>query len=197
MTRSSSTVASSTAAPSSSSTLKPSSTSTTPTGLPTATAAGTVNIARLPGVVAKASSSIAKSPPAGAIDGSYGGVSWLGFGNAAQEWVSTGTKGQWLELSFPAQYTLKDVFLVGRVNYFQTITSATLNFTDGTVITLPTGVPSSGGHVSLGAAGLTVSGVRLTVTGTSATTSQAGLSEIELCASLAFLSLSLLVGGSS
>lgn len=131
----------------------------------------------------KASSSIVKSPPSGAVDGNTGGVSFLGFGNAAQEWVSTGTDGQWIELSFPAKYLLKDVYLVGRTNFLQSITDATLNFTDGTLVNLPSGVPSSGGHVSLGSVGIYASGVRLTVKDTSFSTTQAGLAEIELCAS--------------
>ncbi|GAA6015570.1 hypothetical protein JCM10207_008130 [Rhodosporidiobolus poonsookiae] len=156
-----------------------SSAAATSTGLPVAPAqAASVNIAQISGVKATASSSITKSPPAGAIDGNIGGVSALGLGKPAQEWVADGTKGQWIELNWPNQYLMRDIVLYGRVNALQSVSSAVLNFTDGTVITTGA-LSSSGSHVSLGA-GLTSSGVRVTITGVGLTTTQAGLAEIQI-----------------
>ncbi|GAA5902982.1 hypothetical protein JCM6882_009662 [Rhodosporidiobolus microsporus] len=156
-----------------------SSTSAAATGLPTAAAqAGSVNIAQIAGVKVTASSNINKSPPAGAIDGKIGGVSALGLGNAAQEWVANGVKGEWIELNWPENYLMKDIVLYGRVNALQSVTGGALNFTDGTVIKVGS-LSSAGSHVSLGS-GLTVSGVRLTVTSGSLTTTAAGLAEIQI-----------------
>ncbi|GJN87828.1 hypothetical protein Rhopal_000783-T1 [Rhodotorula paludigena] len=175
ITRSSS--ASSTAIPSSSSSsVAPSSTKSA--ALPTSTTGASVNIARINGVVATASSSISKSPPSGAIDGNNGGVSALGFGNAAQEWVANGKQGQWIELALPANYLLREVVLRGRVNTWSSITSGVLNFTDGTTIKVGA-VSPSGSSVSLGS-GIAATGMRFTITGTSYLTTQAGLAEIEL-----------------
>ncbi|GAA5826186.1 hypothetical protein JCM11251_007199 [Rhodosporidiobolus azoricus] len=156
-----------------------SSTSAAATGLPTAPAQGsTVNIARITGVKVTASSHITKSPPAGAIDGNIGGVSLLGLGNAAQEWVANGVKGEWIELDWPQNYLMQDIVLYGRVNSMQGIASGVLNFTDGTVIKVGA-LSSSGSHVSLGS-GITVSGVRFTVMGGTLTTTQAGLAELSI-----------------
>ncbi|GAA6029989.1 hypothetical protein JCM8097_009203 [Rhodosporidiobolus ruineniae] len=164
----------------SSSVVASSTSSAVATGLPTAAAqAATVDIARLPGCTATASSFISKSPPAGAIDGNIGGVSALGLGTASQEWVASGTTGQWWEINCDKQYLMRDLVLYGRVNTWQSVTSGALNFTDGTVIKVGSIASSGGSHVSLGD-GITSSGVRLTVTGVSLTTTRAGLAEVQI-----------------
>lgn len=162
---------------------KASSTSAAPTatGLPKAPLTGaTVNIARIAGTVATASSNIPSSPASGVIDGKIGGLSLLGLGKAAEEWVAAGTSPQWIELKWTKQYFMRKIVLYGRVNSLNTVTSGVLSFSDGTIIKVSGSISSTGSIVSLGS-GIYASSVRFTTAGTSLTSTSVGLSEIEIC----------------
>ena len=107
-----------------------------------------------------------------------GGASLLGLGGVAKnEWVATTGANAWVQLTFPANYLMKEVILFGRTNTAATqVTAGTLSFSDGT--TLETGSIATGGTtVLLGSAGKTVSWVRFTAT---KVTGVAGLAEMQI-----------------
>jgi LmbE family N-acetylglucosaminyl deacetylase len=97
------------------------------------------------------------------------------------EWATVGGGvGSWLKLAWPVSYTISDVVLFDRPNLNDQITSGTLTFSNGTVV-------SFGALPNNGATGLTVTlaapiattSVLMTVTGVSSTTLNVGLSEIQ------------------
>ncbi|SCZ92526.1 BZ3500_MvSof-1268-A1-R1_Chr5-2g07944 [Microbotryum saponariae] len=161
---------------SSTSTSSTSSATTTTTGLSRAQPSN-VNIARLPGVTATASSFRASSPPSGANDGIIGGLELDGSGNAAQEWsTGTGTVPAWIQLTWPQSYLIKTVVLFPPVNLLNAIRAGTLTFSDGS--TANVGVLSPfGTQINLGA-GKTTSSLRFTITGAAVARNGVGISEM-------------------
>jgi hypothetical protein len=127
--------------------------------------------------VATASSVQGGSPsgPEGAIDGFVGGYP----DDSSQEWASNGEKaGAWLQLDWKTPQTVDRIWLYDRPNTDDQITSGTITFSDGS--TLPFGaLPNDASQpVELVFPPKTIASLKLTVTGTSPTTQNIGLSEI-------------------
>ncbi|WP_436522516.1 DUF7402 domain-containing protein [Actinoplanes sp. HUAS TT8] len=94
------------------------------------------------------------------------------------EWVTAGeTIGAWLDLRWPTPQRLGQIALYDRPGAASQVTAGLLHFSDGS--TIPVGaLPDDGSPLILTFAPRTVSGLRLTVTGVSAATTDVGLAEI-------------------
>jgi hypothetical protein len=140
--------------------------------------AGTLtNVAPLASATASSQSTSTGQLASAAIDGVISGYP----SDNTAEWASVGGgAGSWLKLTWPVSYTISSVVLFDRPNLNDQITSGTLTFSDGTVVSFAS-LPNNG------ATGLTVTlatpivttSVLLSVTGVSATTLNVGLSEIQ------------------
>jgi hypothetical protein len=112
-----------------------------------------------------------------AIDGVISGYP----NDTTAEWATVGGGvGSWLKLTWPVSYTISDVVLWDRPNLNDQVTSGTLTFSDGTVVSFSS-LPNDGATgltVTLAAPKATTS-LLLTVTGVSSTTLNVGLSEIQ------------------
>jgi hypothetical protein len=100
--------------------------------------------------------------------------------NAAEWATEGGGAGSWLRLTWAESYTIDHVVLYDRPNFDDQITSGTLTFSDGTVVSfgeLPND-GTTGVTVTLPSA-ITTTALLMTVTGVSSTTLNIGLSEIE------------------
>ena len=97
------------------------------------------------------------------------------------EWATEGGGvGSWLRLTWAESYTIDHVVLYDRPNLADQVTSGTLTFSDGTVVSfgeLPND-GTTGLTVTLPSA-ITTTALLMTVTGVSSTTLNIGLSEIE------------------
>ncbi|SCV72561.1 BQ2448_4098 [Microbotryum intermedium] len=153
-----------------------SSAATTTTGLATAPPPN-VNIARLSGVMATASSYRASSPPSGVNDGVIGGLALDGSGNATEEWsTGTGTVPAWIQLQWPQSCLIKTVVLFPPVNLVNAVRAGILTFSDGS--TANVGVLSPlGTQINLGA-GRTTSSLRFTITVGAPSRNAVGIAEM-------------------
>ncbi len=100
--------------------------------------------------------------------------------NAAEWATEGGGAGSWLRLTWAESYTIDHVVLYDRPNFDDQITSGTLTFSDGTVVSFGA-LPNDGTTgltVTLPSA-ITTTALLMTVTGVSSTTLNIGLSEIE------------------
>ena len=100
--------------------------------------------------------------------------------DSTKEWATIGGKaGSWLQLTWSAPVAIDRVVLYDRPNADDQVTSATLSFSDGTSV--PAGTLTNSGAATTVTFGLkTVTSVRFTVNGTSATTHNIGLAEIQV-----------------
>ena len=111
-----------------------------------------------------------------AVDGVVDGWS----GDYTREWATIGgLSGSWLELNWSSAYQINQVVLFDRPNLSDQITSATLNFSDGTTITTG-GLDNAGSGVVINFTPLIANRLRVTVTTVSGATVNVGLSEIEV-----------------
>jgi hypothetical protein len=142
-----------------------------------AAASGATNVAPLATATASSQNTSTGQLASSAIDGVISGYP---ADNTAEWATQGGGVGSWLELTWSEPYTLSSVVLFDRPNLDDQITSGTLTFSDGTVI-------SFGELSNAGTTGLTVTPTTpittttllMTVTGVSATTANIGLSEIQ------------------
>jgi hypothetical protein len=133
------------------------------------------NVAPLATATASTQNTSTGQTAAKAIDGVVDGYP----GNYAAEWATTGEgTGAWLQLTWAAPVELDRLVLHDRPNEYDQVTGATLTFSDGSTVAVPS--------LSDTAAGVTVSftarsttSVRVTVTSVSGSTSNVGLAEVE------------------
>ncbi|HYI32865.1 MAG TPA: PIG-L family deacetylase [Glaciibacter sp.] len=136
----------------------------------------TGNAAREQGVTVTASSSSGDGQhPEKAIDGYPVGAPM----DAAHEWVTSGGgAGSWIELTFSSPTRLDGVTFHDRPNADDQITAATLEFSDGSSVPVPT-LPNNGSGLTIRFPVRTVTSVRLVINSVSATTTAVGLAEFE------------------
>ncbi|MCU1442340.1 MAG: hypothetical protein JWQ59_490 [Cryobacterium sp.] len=136
----------------------------------------TKNAAREHGVTVAASSSKATAQRAvKAVDGYPVGAPM----DVAHEWVTRGGgAGSWIELTFPSPTPLDGVTLFDRPNADDQVTGATLEFSDGSSVGVPT-LPNNGSGLTIRFPVRTVTSVRLEITSVSSTTTEVGLAEFE------------------
>jgi hypothetical protein len=110
-----------------------------------------------------------------AIDGVVDGFP----GDHTKEWATIGGgAGSSLQITWQSPVTLVGVVLHDRINLNDQVTSATLQFSDGT--TLPVGVlPNDGSSYTIAFPAKATTSLLLTITGVSSTTQNIGLAEIE------------------
>ncbi|KAI5475263.1 Carbohydrate-Binding Module Family 1 protein, cellulose binding protein [Pseudohyphozyma bogoriensis] len=133
---------------------------------------------------ATASSYSSGQPATAAIDGLIGGYTTAG-GIYTQEWASNGQGvGAWLLLTWPEAIVVDTVVLYDRPNLNDQVTSASLQFSNGTTVTVGSLI-NDGSAYPVSISNVSTTSLLFTVTGVSASTSNAGLSEIEVYGSLA------------
>ncbi|MFI1988307.1 PIG-L family deacetylase [Actinoplanes sp. NPDC020271] len=129
------------------------------------------NVAAQARVTASSANVATVQLPAKAVDGRLGPA-------LTGEWVTAGeTAGAWLDLRWPAPQRLDRVVLYDRPNPVDRITAGILRFSDGSRVEVGP-LPDGGAPLQVTFPPRTVSGLRFTVTGVSATTANAGLAEI-------------------
>ena len=139
-----------------------------------------VNLAS--GGTATASSSSGTSTPASAIDGLFGGYSDAdGDTTDAQEWSSDGEgTGAWLKVVLAAAgSSVNKVVLSDRPNTNDWVTGGTLSFSDGSSVAVGA-LTNDGASVAVAFTARAVDWVMFTVTKVASTTSNIGLSEIQV-----------------
>ena len=110
-----------------------------------------------------------------AIDGVVGGYP----GDYTREWATQGGRaGSWLRLTWATPVALSHVVLYDRPNAGDQITSAHLNFSDGSSMTVGS-LPNAGAALTVAFPDKTVTWVELVVDTVSASTINVGLSEFE------------------
>ena len=100
-------------------------------------------------------------------------------GDYTREWATNGGGvGSWLQLTWSQPQTLDHVVLYDRPNTGDQITAATLTFSDGTTVSVPT-LPNDGSARTVSFPAHATTSLRLTVTAVSSTTGSVGLAELE------------------
>ena len=138
-----------------------------------ASAAG--NVASAASVTASSENTASGQAAAKAVDGVIAGHPV----DATREWATVGGKaGSYLNLAFPAPVTLNKVVLYDRPNTNDQITGATLTFSDGTTVPVPS-LDNAGQATTITFPGRATTSLRLTVTTVSGTTRNVGLAELQ------------------
>ncbi len=147
---------------------------TIPPSSPLAQAAG--NLALTATVTASSQNSATSQTAAKAVDGVATGYPT----DSTKEWATVGGKaGSWLQTSWTSPMVIDRVVLFDRPNADDQVTAGTLVFSDGTSV--PTGsLNNNGAATTVTFAPRTVTSVRFNVTGTSSTTYNIGLAEIQV-----------------
>ncbi|KAM0756053.1 hypothetical protein T439DRAFT_283260, partial [Meredithblackwellia eburnea MCA 4105] len=139
-----------------------------------ANATSNINLAMLATATASSYASAAQGPPK-AIDGVATGYPT----DYTREWASNGeTVGAWLKLTWSRMYSIDSIVLYDRPNTDDWITGGTITWSDGTTLTVPS-LYNAGTATTLSFATKNTSSIKFTVTSTSSSTSNAGLSEIQ------------------
>ena len=100
-------------------------------------------------------------------------------GDPKHEWTTVGEKtGAWLNLAWGAPQTLTSITLYDRPNSSDQITTASLSFSDNSVVPIGA-LPNNGTPLTVKFAAKATTSVRLTITGVSSTTTNIGLAEIQ------------------
>ena len=134
------------------------------------------NIAPLATVTASTQNATTGQTAAKAVDGVTSGYPT----NPTSEWATTGQGvGAWLNLAWSAPYSVTQVVLYDRPNTNDQITSATIAFSDGSSITVGP-LNNNGTATTYSFPARVITGLRMTVTGVSASTANVGLSEIQV-----------------
>ncbi|GAA5983759.1 hypothetical protein JCM11641_001748 [Rhodosporidiobolus odoratus] len=124
--------------------------------------------------------SVTSQGPEKAIDGVISGYTSDGNGDHTKEWASDhGGAGTWLTLTWPSAITANRIVLYDRPNLNDQITAATLTFSDGSSLAVPS-LNNDGSATALDFAARTFDSLTLTVTAISSTTSSAGLAELQV-----------------
>jgi hypothetical protein len=150
------------------------STVTITVGTPT----GTGNIAPLATATASSQNTSTGQVASAAIDGVISGYP----DDSTAEWATEGGGvGSWLKLTWSEPYTITSAVLYDRPNLDDQITSGTLTFSDGTVLSFGS-LPNAGtpGLTVTPTTPVTATSLLMTVTGVSSSTLNVGLSEIEV-----------------
>ncbi|GAA5929274.1 uncharacterized protein JCM15063_004106 [Sporobolomyces koalae] len=130
---------------------------------------------------ATASSSSFGQGPYHAVDGWANGYREDGSGSYDQEWASNGEKaGAWLNLVWNSPITFNQLVLFDRPNLDDQITAANITFGDGSFVSVGTLFNDGTATYFNLSSTVTTSSLRLTITGVSSSTGNAGLSEIEI-----------------
>lgn len=135
-----------------------------------------VNIAGRARVTASSENTQSQQTAKKAVDGEVGG-----FPKApGKEWVASGEgAGAWIQLDWTNPHTVSRVVLFDRPNPADQITGATLTFSDGTTVTVPT-LPNGGAKHVVNIPPRATTSLRVTVTAVKPGTSNAGLAELEV-----------------
>jgi uncharacterized repeat protein (TIGR02543 family) len=142
----------------------------------TVTSAQPTNIAPLATVTASTQNTTTGQTAVKAVDGVIDGYP----GDYTKEWATTGQRvGAFLNLAWSAPYSVSQVVLYDRPNTNDQITSATLAFSDGSSITVGP-LNNNGTATPYSFPARVITGLRMTVTGVSASTANIGLSEIQV-----------------
>jgi hypothetical protein len=150
-----------------------------PTSTRTATATSApVNLARLASASASSENSSTSQTADKAIDGVIDGYP----GDYTKEWATVwGGAGSWLKLSWASPQTVSRIVLYDRPNGNDQITSGTLQFNDGSSVTVgPLNNDGTGVTVLVGSK--TITSVQLNITSVAPTTQNIGLAEIQVYA---------------
>ncbi len=111
-----------------------------------------------------------------AIDGVIDGYP----GDYTKEWVTLGGgAGSWLKLTWTSPQTISRVVLYDRPNLNDQITGGTLQFSDGSNVSVGA-LNNDGSAVTFNFTAKTVTSVQLTITSVSASTQNVGLAEIQV-----------------
>jgi hypothetical protein len=111
-----------------------------------------------------------------AIDGVIDG--WPG--DYTKEWATAGGGvGSWLKLTWTTPQTVSKVVLYDRPNLNDQVTGATLTFSDGSTVTVPS-LNNDGSATTVTFPTKTTTSLLFTVTSVSSTTANVGLSEIQV-----------------
>ncbi|WP_354187169.1 PIG-L family deacetylase [Arthrobacter sp. UYCu712] len=133
------------------------------------------NIAASAMVVASSQNSATGQTAVKVIDGVIAGYPT----DSTREWATAGGKaGSYLNLAFPAAVNLSRIVLYDRPNTADQITAATLTFSDGTTVPVPS-LDNAGKATTITFSGRSTTSLRLTVTTVSGTTSNVGLAELQ------------------
>ena len=112
-----------------------------------------------------------------AIDGVVDGYP----GDSTKEWVTSGEgAGAWLRLTWPEAVTVGRIVLHDRPSDTNQITSAVLEFSDGSSVDVGTPLPNDGSALTVDFAPRSVTSVKLAITSVSETTVNVGLAEMEV-----------------
>jgi uncharacterized repeat protein (TIGR02543 family) len=148
---------------------------TTPVSL-TIAAAQAVNIAGLATVTASSQNTSTAQTAVKAVDGVVDGYP----GDYTREWATSGQRtGAWLQLVWPSAHVVSKVVLYDRPNLNDNITAATLTFSDGSTLAVGP-LNNNGTATTYTFASRSTTSLSLTVTGTSSSTVNVGLSEIQV-----------------
>ncbi|MCZ2846980.1 DUF7402 domain-containing protein [Modestobacter sp. VKM Ac-2978] len=110
-----------------------------------------------------------------AVDGVVDGYP----GDHTAEWSSAGERaGAWLQLDWVGPVELNGVVLYDRPNQSDQVTAATLTFSDGSTVTVPT-LDVAGAATPVTFPARSTTSVRITVTAVSGTTRNVGLAELQ------------------
>ncbi len=135
-----------------------------------------VNIASLATVTASSENSGTNQLAIKAVDGIAGGYP----GDYTKEWATVnGVAGSWLDLNWTTLYQVDHLVLYDRPNTDDQITSATLTFSNGTMVTVGA-LNNAGAGVTVNFTPVLTNRVKVTVTTVSGTTRNVGLSDIEV-----------------
>ena len=130
---------------------------------------------------ADASTTVGDQIAARVIDGVVSGYKEDNTGDSSKEWVSRHElQGAWVRLSYIKPITINQIVLYDRPNLVDQITSATITFSDNSVITTgPLRNNGSANYINL-AKPKTITSLTLKVSSTRPGASMIGLAEIQL-----------------
>ncbi|GAA5860488.1 hypothetical protein JCM8547_000319 [Rhodosporidiobolus lusitaniae] len=150
---------------------------------PAAVAAPLVNLASQ--ATATGSSAFGVSPASAAIDGKIGGLIGGRVGNSGEEWASRGEKaGARLTLTWPSSVSFNQIVLYDRPNTADNILGGSIAFSDNSGFSFTSALPNDGKtplFLNLSRT-VTTTSLKFTVSMVSSTTTNVGLSEIEVYA---------------
>jgi hypothetical protein len=134
------------------------------------------NVASLATATASSQNTTTGQTAAKAIDGVVDGYP----NDYTKEWATNGQGvGAWLKLTWPSAEMVDAVVLHDRPNSNDQITGATLTFSDGSTVTVPS-LPNDGTGLTVTFSARSTTSLTLTVTAASSATRNVGLAEIEV-----------------
>jgi hypothetical protein len=135
----------------------------------------TTNVAPLAAVTASSQNVTSGQTAAKVVDGYP-----LGYPTApSREWATVGGRaGSWLRLAWAEPVTLRRIVLYDRPNLDDQVTGATLRFSDGSTVSVPS-LPNGGAQLIVDIGARTVTSLELSVTAVSPTTHNTGLTELQ------------------